>query len=210
MAIIHQATLSPSKLEMLAEFLPRVESLAEHLGSDVSQIGSYRFDDPAGEVGIETHILTSSTGAVLQFPLTYRNEPLEGAEACFLGTMQHSVLGTRWIYDACGDAVYVSELVRVIMTGGSQVALMVETSDGPVERKSTVTVQGTGSSGEAPKSPIAKVIPERVGTDTRIATGDLVVVVRHALDEGWTDNDSSALTGTWATRTDPTTLAFLV
>jgi len=119
------------------------------------------------------------------------------------------VLGTRWIYDACSDAVYVSELVRVILTGASQVALMVQTPDGPVERKSTVHVQGTGSD-EALKSPITKVTPERVGTTTRIDTGDYVVVVRHALDEDWTDNASNTLMGTWATMTEPTTLAFLV
>lgn len=209
MAIIHQATLSPSKLEMLAEYLATFEPLAGHVGSDLSQIGSYRFDDPAGEVGIETHLLTSSTGAILQIPLTYRNGPLEGAEAWLLGTMQHSVLGTRWVYDACGDAVYVSELVRVIETGGSQVALMVETPDGPVERKPTVTVQGTGTGGEAPTRSIARVIAERVGTNTRIAAADLVVVVRHLLDEDWRDSTSSALTGTWAKMTEPMTLAFL-
>ena len=198
----------PTESRTRSEFLPTVESLAEHVGSGLSQIGSYRFDGPAGEVGIETHIVTSSSAAVLQIPLTYRNEPLEGAEAWLLGTMQHSVLGTRWIYDACGDAVYASELVRVIVTGGSEAALIVETSDGPVERKSTVSVHGTGS-GEAPESSITEVIPERVGTNTRIATGDLVVVVRHALDEDWTDSGSSALMGTWATMTEPITLAFL-
>jgi len=209
MAIIHQATLSPSKLEMLAEYLPTIEPLAEHVGSDLSQIGSYRFDDPAGEVGIETHILTGSSGAVLQIPLTYRNEPLEGAAAWLLGSMQHSVLGTRWVYEACGDIVYAGELVRVILTGGTQVALMVQTPDGPVERKPTITVQGTGSTDEAPKSPITRVTAQRVGTTTRIDTGDYVVVVRHVLDEDWTDDGSRTLMGTWATMTEPTTLAFL-
>ncbi len=208
MAIIHQATLSPSKLEMLGEYLPTIESLAGLVGSDLSQIGSYRFDDPAGEVGIETHILTSSTGAVLQIPLTYRNGPLEGAEAWLLGSMQHSVLGTRWVYDACGDAVYVGELVRVIVTGGSQVALMVETADGPVEREPTVTVRGTGS-GAVPEPSITQVVPEGVGTNTRIAARGHVVVVRHALDEVWTDSGSIALRGTWAALTKPVTLAFL-
>jgi hypothetical protein len=97
----------------------------------------------------------------------------------------------------------------VILTGGTQVALMVQTPDGPVERKPTVTVQGTGSTGEAPKSPITNVTAERVGTTTRIATGDYVVVVRHVLDEDWTDEGSRTLMGTWATMTEPTTLAFL-
>ena len=57
-------------------------------------IGSYRFDDPDGRVGMETHLVTAG-GALMQVALTYRDEPLDGAEDALITEMQHSVLGTR-------------------------------------------------------------------------------------------------------------------
>jgi hypothetical protein len=42
-------------------------------------LGSYRFDDPGGEVGLETMILETTGGEVLQVAVTYRGEPMEGA-----------------------------------------------------------------------------------------------------------------------------------
>jgi hypothetical protein len=43
-------------------------------------VSAYRFDDPAGEVGIETLLVRRGAGPVLQVPLTYRGAPLAGAE----------------------------------------------------------------------------------------------------------------------------------
>jgi hypothetical protein len=63
-------------------------------------VGFFRFEDPAGEVDIETHVLTDGP-AVYQIPMTYRGAPLPGtAEAGLISVSEHSVLGTRWIYDA--------------------------------------------------------------------------------------------------------------
>ena len=39
----------------------------------------------------------------MQAPLTYRDEPLDGAEDALITEMQHSVLGTRWVYDGLRD-----------------------------------------------------------------------------------------------------------
>ncbi|MDD0856964.1 hypothetical protein NHF46_02405 [Arthrobacter alpinus] len=78
--------------------------------------GAFRFDDPAGEVGIETHVVAVD-GKTYQVPLTYRGAPLEGAEEFLVTTMDHSVLGSRWVYDATADPVYVSELAAAILTG---------------------------------------------------------------------------------------------
>jgi hypothetical protein len=37
-----------------------------------------RFADPAGEVGIETHLLHMADGQIAQVPVTYRAAPLDG------------------------------------------------------------------------------------------------------------------------------------
>ncbi len=51
-------------------------------------------------------------------PLTYRAAPLDGAEHALLGTMEHSVLGTRWVYDGPHDPVYVGQLMATILGAG--------------------------------------------------------------------------------------------
>lgn len=56
---------------------------------------SFRYDDPEGEVGIETLIVRVADGELLHVPVTYRGAPLEGAEPWLMGTMEHSVLGSR-------------------------------------------------------------------------------------------------------------------
>jgi hypothetical protein len=206
MAIIHQATISPSKLEMLAEYVPTLESLAPHVSGNLSSVGSYRFDDPEGEVGIETHILTGSADVVLQMPLTYRSQPVESAEPWLLGTMEHSVLGTRWIYNGCGDPVYIGELVQTMATGGREVAAMVQTPDGPIERPATVNVCGSGTAGTAVPL-VADIAPRTVGTETHIRLGDNVVMVRHVLGGVPQQEGSHALTGTWATSAGRVVLA---
>ena len=107
MALLHDATLVPSKRELLADWLPS-QPWADGL-PELRPFGGFRLDDPAGEVGIEGILLRSEDGTVVvHAPLTYRGAPLDGAEGHLLGTMEHSVLGTRWVYDAPGDPVYVA------------------------------------------------------------------------------------------------------
>jgi hypothetical protein len=51
MAIIYKATLNPSKLNLLNAWMP---SRPWFTGvADAQRVGAYRFDDPAGEVGLE-------------------------------------------------------------------------------------------------------------------------------------------------------------
>ena len=72
-------------------------------------IGSYRFDDPDGHVGMETHLVGMEThvvdvdGTLLHVPLTYQDEPLNGAADALITEVQHCVLGTRWVYDGLED-----------------------------------------------------------------------------------------------------------
>ena len=148
MALLHRAQLSPTKLELLARWLPGrswYPRTGEVAGvTALTQVGSFRFDDPEGEVGMETLLLRTGGGAVLQVPLTYRGAPVEGGEDALVGTMEHSVLGQRWVYDAPRDPVYVAALTLTIVDGGTGAAEMVETDGELVEREPTATVRGTG------------------------------------------------------------------
>lgn len=45
--------------------------------ADLTVLGAYPFDDPDGEVAIETHLLAAGT-TVLQVPVTYRAAPYSG------------------------------------------------------------------------------------------------------------------------------------
>lgn len=101
MALFHRATITPTKAELIAEWAP-TRPWGPSAADPIEVIGSYRFDDPDGRVGMETHLVAAG-GALLQIPLTYRDEPLDGAEDALITEMQHSVLGTRWIYDGLHD-----------------------------------------------------------------------------------------------------------
>ena len=142
MAIIHQATLVPSKADLVAAWLPGCPWFGRP-ATAVRPVAAYRFDDPAGEVGMESHLLDVD-GRLVHVPLTYRGAPLPGAEEHLVGTMEHSVLGTRWVYDAPADPVYRDEAARVVREAGTEVRLLVETPDGPVEREPTMRVRGSG------------------------------------------------------------------
>ena len=89
MGIVHKATLSPSKQELVESWLP-TRSWADGLRI-AEKVAEYRLDDPAGEVGVETILWRSEDGTVLQTPLTYRAAPLAGAEEHLMGTTEHSV-----------------------------------------------------------------------------------------------------------------------
>ena len=106
-------------------------------------IGSYRLDDPDGRVGMEIHIVDAG-GTILQVPLTYRDEPLVEADEALITEMQHSVLGTRWVYDGLRDPLLVVMLAGVTMTGQGE-ALGMAVYDGRWYIAPTgVRVQGGG------------------------------------------------------------------
>jgi len=115
MAILHQATVTPTKAELIAAWAPS-RPWGPSAADPLDVIGSYRFDDPDGRVGMET-LLVSAGATLIQVPLTYRDEPLEGAEDAFIAEMEHSVLGRRWVYDGLGDPRFVLMLAAVAMTG---------------------------------------------------------------------------------------------
>ncbi|GIG36880.1 CG0192-related protein [Cellulomonas pakistanensis] len=185
MAIIHRATLEPTKAELVAAWLP-TQTWFDGPADVATPVGAYRFDDPDGEVGIESHLFEVG-GRLVHVPLTYRGAPLDGAEESLVGTMEHSVLGTRWVYDGPADPVYVAELTRVVSEGDQQVRMWVETPEGDrVEREPTMRVRGSGGD------------PQDAG----------VVVVRWPAP-GADAPARAVLTGTWAGQDEPVALAYL-
>ena len=142
MAIFHRATITPGKAELIAEWAP-TRPWGPSVADPLDVIGSYRFDDPEGRVGMETHLVTAG-GALLQVPLTYRDEPLDGAEDALITEMQHSVLGTRWVYDGLRDPQFVIMLAAVAMTGqGEALGLAVYAGRWYIA-PSNVRIQGGG------------------------------------------------------------------
>ncbi|MGW4465123.1 CG0192-related protein [Micromonospora sp. NPDC004704] len=210
MALLHRAELHPTKLELLAAWLPDRRWYEGSTDDDVVRVAAYRFDDPAGAVGIETMLVSTGDSAVHQVPLTYRDAPLDGGERWLVGTTEHSVLGRRWVYDACGDPVYVAALAHAIFTGGGQADEFFEV-DGRLERRDpSAVVVGSGTPGA--EVPVADG-PSLVVTDedyaTVITTDRVQLTVVRRLDGG--DRPIGAiLTGTWDGQPTPLPLAHAV
>lgn len=143
MAILHQATISPTKAELLEPWL-RTRPWWD--GAEQREpVVAFRLDDPAGEVGIECFLHGCADGSTLFVPVTYRAAALPGAEAHLIGTTEHSVLGTRWVHDACADPVFVATLLATVRDGGHQATLTVRRADGSeTTREPAATARGTG------------------------------------------------------------------
>ncbi|MFH9984303.1 maltokinase N-terminal cap-like domain-containing protein [Streptomyces luteogriseus] len=117
MAVIHRTTLKPTKLELLASWLPSRPWYRGGAEPTLAKAGGFRLDDPQGEVGIEFMVVTDSSGprpVAYLVPLAYRGAPLDGAEHALVGTMEHGVLGRRWAYDGCHDPVLLARLTALI------------------------------------------------------------------------------------------------
>jgi maltokinase len=120
MAEIHKgSTLRPTKLELLPEWMARQRwYAAKGRLPRLRKLWSWRLDDPAGAVGIETLLVVDDGGVepvVYQVPLTYRDAPLEGGHQALVGTVEHSVLGRRWVYDGAHDPVYAAQLLALVL-----------------------------------------------------------------------------------------------
>lgn len=159
------AVIVPSKQELLEAWLPS-RSWAAGEGS-VTKVGEYRFDDPEGEVGIETILWRTGEGRLLQVPYTYRAAPLEGADEFLIGTAEHTVLGQRWVYDGCGDPVWASAVVAAILTGGTQAQMVIEREGRTIDVPARVPVRGSGAPGTE-VMPISSI--DAVSDDGRVTT----------------------------------------
>ena len=209
MALLYQATVAPSKIELLLAWVPTQPWLGDVDASTVEAVGAYRFDDPDGEVGIETHLLRTADGRILQVPVTYRGSPPAGAELSLIATTQHSVLGERWVYDACGDPVYVMALASAVLRGGRQAELDVVTDAGLERRQATTRVSGSGSP-DCAIPPIGLVTDSSEGSTTVVRAGHLELILFRIVDprnENGAHGGAQRLVGTWPEHDTPELLA---
>ncbi|MET8654329.1 maltokinase N-terminal cap-like domain-containing protein [Nocardia aurea] len=120
MAIVHNTTLVPSKLELLTVWLPRQSWYRGPERPRLARAGGFRLDDPEGEVGIEVVVVTDAAGTEpvgYVVPMTYRAAALPECADALVGTTEHGVLGTRFVYDAPADPVFRTQL-RALVRGG--------------------------------------------------------------------------------------------
>ncbi|RJT78449.1 hypothetical protein D6T63_13155 [Arthrobacter cheniae] len=139
MALIYDVTLRPSKLDLLIPWLAE-QPWAEGLDGALERAASFRFDDPEGEVGVET-LLIGAGGALVQVPLTYRGAPVEGLEEHLVGTLDHPALGQRWVYDAVADPVYLAAMADAVLDGAPQAGQFHEVDGELVEIEPTVSLE---------------------------------------------------------------------
>jgi hypothetical protein len=206
MALLHRAELHPTKLELVAAWLPGRHWYQRQAAGDIVRVAAYRFDDPAGAVGIETMLVRAGDGLIYQVPLTYRGAPLDGGDGWLVGTAYHSVLGRRWVYDACGDPVYATALASAILAGTGQAELFLEV-DGRLERREpTMTVTSRGAQDAD--------VPA-VGSLRRVVENDLTLIVTDSVElavvrrlDGINGLTGATLTGTWSGQPTPLPLAY--
>ncbi|MEM9132401.1 MAG: hypothetical protein AAF962_04745 [Actinomycetota bacterium] len=147
MGLFHVATITPSKAELIADWLP-TRAWGPGSEAEVEVVGAFRFDDPEHRVGMETHLVTAG-GTLYQVPLTYRDEPLAGAEEAFITEMEHSALGTRWVYDGLGDERYRLMLLAVTLTGQGETLGLAAHEGRWYTRPASARIFGGGWTGDA-------------------------------------------------------------
>jgi Maltokinase N-terminal cap domain len=207
MALLHQADLKPTKLELLATWLPTRGWSSATAGAPFTRVAGYRFDDPDGQVGVETILVRAGDGPVVQVPLTYRGAPLPGADVFLVGTTDHSVLGKRWVYDACGDPVYANVLTTAIRTGGGQAEEFVDMNGELIPRENPMVVAGNGTDAASPTVTIVRVDdgdPMLIVTD-----GPALSIPRILNGTAGAAAGALTLTGTWPGQATPVLLALL-
>ena len=130
MARFHLATITPTKAELIAAWSP-TQQWGFGADVDVDVIGSYRFDDPDGRVGMETHLVNAG-GALFQVPLTYRDEPLEGAGDGFIAEVAFNVCGERVDRLVSTTAILLQRLhrdpVQITSNSADKVLLLLQQS----------------------------------------------------------------------------------
>ncbi|MCG7203896.1 MULTISPECIES: maltokinase N-terminal cap-like domain-containing protein [Streptomyces] len=190
MALIHRTTLKPTKVELLAGWLPTRPWYRGSAAPELVKAGGFRLDDPAGEVGIEFMVVTEESGAYL-VPLTYRAAPLEGADHALVGTMEHGVLGTRWTYDGCHDPVLTAGLLALIEgRAQAQAQSLTDTPDHEVAR---------GYEGEGPLPGLGAPVDTDESTEFAVPDTGLVLELRRVLTPGSTPPEDAVghVTGVW-------------
>lgn len=154
---------------------------------ELVKAGGFRLDDPDGAVGIEFMVVVDATAqepVAYLVPMGYRGAALEGVPGeALIGTSEHGVLGTRWIYDGVRDPVVMAQLCA-LLRGEARPQHQGE-SDTP---DPTVTVHGTGTD-DARDVQVNRVLrPEEAAQSPSVR-----------LVAGWTWPDGTAVRGVLTT-----------
>ncbi|MFF4020133.1 1,4-alpha-glucan branching protein [Streptomyces sp. NPDC001843] len=187
MATIHRTTMTPTKLELLTGWLPKQSwYVGDASTPELVKAGGFRLDDPEGEVGIEFMVVVDAAArepVAYLVPMGYRAAALPDVPGeALIGTSEHGVLGTRWIYDGVHDPVVTAQLRALLR--GEAVPQQQSESDTP---DPTVTVHGAGP-GDGLDVRVNRVL--RPAEAAQGSTGRLVA--------GWTWPDGSAARGVFA------------
>ncbi len=152
---------------------------------------------------MEGHLVTTE-GTLLHVPLTYRDEPVDGADDALITEMQHSELGTRWVYDGLRDERYITMLAAAAMTGQGEAVGMAMHDGRWHVAPASVRIQGGGWS------------QQRVAIDNFERVSDDVSAVVFANDRFKLTcfrrpvpgaRPAMGLAATWEGQTDPVILA---
>ncbi len=202
MGLFHRATITPTKGQLVSEWAP-TRAWGPPADVPIDVIGSYRFDDPENRVGMETMVVRAADD-VLQVPLTYRAEPAPASEAVLITEMDHSALGTRWVYDGLTDERFVVMLAAVAMTGQGEALGMAVYEDRWYIAPSDVRIQGGGWSQE--RVPVD-------GFEVTSNSGGVVVFTNDRFELRFFrrpvpgPRPAIGLTARWADQPDPVVLA---
>ncbi|AOP54340.1 MAG: maltokinase N-terminal cap-like domain-containing protein [Brevibacterium aurantiacum] len=192
MADIYSAELNPGKLDVISAWLSKQSWAAEAdvAPESLKKVTSYRFDDPEGKVGAEIHIVAAGD-RVFQVPLTYRGVELAGADKHLISTMEHSILGTRWVYDGMGDPHFRQRLDHAIATAGTSAKQYRVDDEG--NRIDEITD-----------------VAHAWGTGPLAGAEDVQVLYELNLDSPAEGSDAGLLLGRWAGQEAPVVLAVMV
>lgn len=205
LALLHQTTLHPTKLELLARWLP-TQPWFHGDAAALRQVGAFRFDDPNGEVGIETILVTAGDDAVYQVPLTYRGAPPPVPAAHLIGTLQHGVLGERWVSDAALDSAYIRALVETVLYGRGEAALLLDTGEEVSLLENDTRARGSGIDLDSLDSYAGH--GRVAGVTSRVETGiGIIEIVRRPTLDTAAPERAGILVGTWPGQDDPVLLA---
>ncbi|GAA2323954.1 1,4-alpha-glucan branching protein [Streptomyces kunmingensis] len=134
MSIIHRTTVKPTKLELLSGWLPKQPWYQGSGTPELTKAGGFRLEDPAGEVGMEFMAVTDTSGArpvTYHVPVSYRGAPLPDAPGdALIGTLEHGVLGERWVYDGAQDPLLLGQLTALLK---GEVPAHAQSIDGALE-----------------------------------------------------------------------------
>ena len=197
MAVIHShAALTPTKLELLAAWLPSQPWYRDGAAApDLAKVGGFRLDDPDGRVGLEFMAVTdATTGTSYHVPMTYRDHELPGAGDALIGTAEHGALGHRWIYDGARDPVLVSQLVALIQGEAEPQAQSISDTPDPTVTSRPPTDTDTDLSLIVTGPVTATSTP--AGTELHLADGTLIVWINRILHPG-EHHDGPGVSAPW-------------